>query len=165
MSTSFPGWRSFLGLIPDAESSRSDECFRIIRQVLRGRGLPADPTDIESDYFCWQASFGSANLLIMLYKEQSLTISEWVVQVSAVMVRVPRESQDLLLRHCLSLNMDLVDCYFALHHEADIVLTSKRRVQGLDRPEFESMLSSVSIQADRLDDELSRRFGAEMWGH
>ena len=165
MSTSPPGWRSFLGLITEAGSSQPDACFQIIREVLRSRRLPIDPIDIESDYFCWQASFGSANLLIMLYKEQSLTVSEWVVQVSAVMVRVPNESQDLLLRHCLSLNIDLVYCYFALHHEADIVLTSKRRVQGLDRSQFEYMLSSVSIQADRLDDELSRRFGAEMWGN
>jgi len=164
MATSFPGWHSFLSFFSGAGTVQSDAAFQFIRQAMQRRSLPVDPKDVEPDYFCWHSSFGSANLLIMLYLDQSLSVPEWVVQVSAVMVRVPGESKDLLFRHCLSLNMNLVDCYFALHHEADVVLTSKRRVQGLDASGFESMLSSVSLQADQFDDELSSRFGAEMWG-
>jgi len=164
MATSIPGLHSILNFFSGAATSQSEAAFQIIRHAMQRRSLPVDPKDVETDYFCWHSSFGSANLLIMLYLDQSLSVPEWVVQVSAVMVRVPGESQDLLLRHCLSLNMNLVDCYFALHHEADVVLTSKRRVQGFDASDFESMLSSVSLQADQFDDELSSRFGAEMWG-
>lgn len=136
----------------------------MIRSALRGAGVSLNPEDIEDDYFCWRLRKGSANLLVMFYRDHTHADGRWVIQVSAVLVQLPEDCSMQLFKYCLSLNMELVDCYFALHHEADVVLTSKRQASGLDQKAFQLMLNSVAEQADHIDDELAHRFGVKMWG-
>lgn len=146
------------------QRSQPEAARELICAVFRDLGVNADPEEEEIDYICWRRSHGSAHLLIMLYPDHQRAAGDWVVQVSAVMVTLPEPSPLALFEFCLQQNMTLVDCYFALHHEADVVLTSKRRAAGLDAVAFRAMLTSVSQQADRLDNLLAERFGARMWG-
>jgi len=165
MSTNF--WQALLNVLDYGSSSRvggAEEGLGVIRSVLLALGIPVEPDDVEDDYFCWRFSQGSANLLLMLFRDHGQTAGEWVVQVSAVMVRLPEGSAHSLFEYCLTANMDLVDCYFALHHEADVVLTCKRRVVGLDIFALQVMLATVAKRADLLDDQLARLFDVQMWG-
>lgn len=157
----------FGGVLFGGASHSLQRCsgFDVVRTVLLDLGIASEPDDSEDDYSCWKLVHGSANLLVMLFRDHSQAGGEWVVQVSAVMVRLPDGSPSQLLSHCLAANMDLLDCYFALHHEADVVLTSKRRLQGLDNTGFRTMLISVAEQADRLDDLLAQQFNVQRWGH
>jgi len=160
-------WQDLLSIFDYGSSLRGsgDEAgLGVIRSVLLELGIPAEPDDVEDDYFCWRFSQGSANLLLMLFKDHGQTEGEWVVQVSAVMVRLPEGSAHGLFEYCLTANMDLVDCYFALHHEADVVLTCKRRVVGLDVSALQVMLATVARRADLLDNQLAQLFDVQMWG-
>ena len=162
-----PGPWSWIGGLTSARlntGKQPETGIAMIRAVFRRVGISLEPEDIEDDYFCWRLKRGSAHLLVMFYRDHNHVDGCWVVQVSAVLVRLPEDCLLQIFQYCLSLNMELVECHFALHHEADIVLTSKRRAAGLDQIAFQLMLNTVAEQADRIDDELASRFGVKMWG-
>lgn len=143
--------------IPQEANLRS--CEQMIEAVLEGRGLDPRQSRIQSASGpAWGMTQGSAEIYIFLTAGGA---GDNFIQVTSPVMRPSPEAMatPLLWRRLLELNAtELTGAAFGLRDE-QVVLTTDRSTQGLDRNEVEEMIRRVASYADHYDDALTEEFG------
>ena len=154
--------------IDQLKEESTEHYAKVIQAVLDDLKMELKPEELSDSSCLWTYKHGSAALQIRLHRENSEKYL--VFEVLAPLVKLPKDEIKAddrivaLMTLCMDLNCHLSDAHLAWSENLGIVLTSRRRAVGLDAEEVLTTLRTVSIKADRMDDLLSRDFGAMMWG-
>ena len=135
-------------------------CRSLVELVITELGL--DPVKnrketVEPNRLAWKLRRGSAAVYIFLDARDD---ANYLQVVSPIMKYDP--SQELpLFRRVLELNADaLFGVAFGIKG-GNLLLSSDRTTEGIDRSEVKSMVSTVGSVADHFDDKLIAEFGGE----
>jgi hypothetical protein len=136
-------------------------CEQMIEAVLEGRGLDPRQSRIQSAAGpAWGMTQGSAEVYIFLTAGGK---GDNFIQVVSPVMRPAPEALlgPTLWRRLLELNAtELTGAAFGLRDD-EVVLTTDRSTQGLDRLEVEEMIRRVADYADHYDDALTEEFGGQ----
>ncbi len=133
---------------------------KTVAAVLKGLDIDADKNAIDAAQggAAWQISRGSADIIIGI----NPPVKDGGVgrlRVISPIVRFDGDVPAALMTKLLELNgTKLPGVAFGIIG-GNVVLVGERSVAGLDRVEFEEMLSSVGFYGDKYDDLLVNEFG------
>jgi hypothetical protein len=147
-----------MSLFGNRQEANLKACEQMIEAVLEERGLDPQRSRVQSDGGpAWGMTQGSAEVYIFL----SAAAGTNFIQVVSPVMRPSAEALDApaLLRRLLELNAnELTGAAFGLR-DNEVILTSDRSTNGLDRVEVEEMIRRIADYADHYDDTLVSEFG------
>lgn len=106
----------------------------------------------------WWVQKGSAVIYIILKPHDDTP----TLRIISPILYLPENNILAFYRKCLELNMDLLNCAFAVIDDR-IMLVSERSIDGLDPQELEEIIGYLAAVADGVDDKLAREFNAQMY--
>jgi hypothetical protein len=135
------------------------ECVKMIEDFFKKINFnPSKQRLPNRDTLGWWVQRGSAVIYIILKPHDGVP----TLRVVSPILYLPENHILPFYRKCLELNMDLVNCAFAVADDK-IMLVSERAVDGLDSQELEELIGYLAIMADEVDDKLAREFNAQMY--
>jgi hypothetical protein len=138
-------------------------CVQMVEAVLEARGSDPSQCRIHSAGGpAWGLHYGSAEVFVLL----TSGTEENFIQVVAPVMRPTATDVALfpLFRRLLQLNADeLTGAAFGFRDD-EVVISSDRSTDGLDRVEVEEMIRRVAEYANHFDDALTEEFGGTRHG-
>jgi hypothetical protein len=153
-----------MSLFENRQAVNLRACEQMVETVLTHMGvdpaesrLPRADGAAESEGPSWGLTCGSAHLFVFL--TSSPNSEDNYIHVVAPVFRPPDEVDSALWRRLLELNgRVLTGAAFGLR-DGEVVVTTDRSTQDLDRGEVEDMIRRIGDYADLYDDALVREFG------
>ena len=117
-----------------------DQYYQIVEQAIQKIGL--DPTKFRGDQAGeWTLHRGEYSIWIDVWYDEKEQVA--YLQVVAPVMEIPGESETVLFRDLLQINLQLCGVAFAVHGDK-IVLKGTRVAEGLDVEEARAMILLVS---------------------
>ena len=112
----------------------------------------------DRDTLGWWLQRGSALVYIILNQHDDTP----TVRILSPILYLPENYILPFYRKCLELNIELINCAFAVADDK-VVVISERPIDGLDQHELEGTIKYLSAVADDVDDKLASEFKARMY--
>lgn len=149
----------FKGVSKVTNTRTIEEAEKIIDKVFKGLGLKPDKAKIDSkDVHGWAIKRGSAIVYIFLNENKYIN----TLRIVSPLLYLPKKRQNAFLRKCLEYNYYFINCALGLNEDL-IFLVEERPLTGLDPEEVEYIINNLSRIADRIDNELARKYDAQMY--
>lgn len=136
-----------------------EEAEKIVEKVFKGLGLDPKEAKIESNEIIgWAVKRGTAIIYIFINENKYIN----TLRIVSPLLYIPKKRQNEFLRKCLEYNYYFINCALGLNEDI-LFLVEERPLTGLDPEEVEYIINNLSRIADRIDNELAKKFDAKMY--
>lgn len=131
-----------------------DKYYTIVEQAIAKIGL--DPASFRGEQLGdWTLQRGDYSIWIDVWYDQNEKVS--YVQVVAPVMEIPEETQNLLFRELLQINVQLCGVAFCVHGNK-IILKATRVAEGLDVEEAYAMIMLVGKYVNNFAPRLLKKY-------
>jgi hypothetical protein len=153
-----------MSLFENRQAVNLRACEQMVEAVLTHMGvdpaesrLPRSEGAADNEGPSWGLTCGSAHLFVFL--TSSPNSEDNYIHVVAPVFRPPDDAGSALWRRLLELNGRVLTCAAFGLRDGEVVVTTDRSTQDLDRGEIEDMIRRIGDYADLYDDTLVQEFG------
>lgn len=131
-----------------------DNYYKTVEQAIKKIGL--EPSKFRGEQAGeWTLHRGNYNIWIDVWYDNKERVA--YLQVVAPVIEIPEESQSVLFKELLQINLQLCGVAFAVHGE-NVVLKGTRVAEGLDVEEAYAMIMLVSKYVGNFSPMLVKRY-------
>lgn len=130
----------------------------IVERILHSAGINVAQSRMSDVDYGWRFRQGSATIEIYVTEKEG----RYYFQVLAPIMHVPQSGLLPLYRRLLEMNLVATNLTFGVHTDV-VYIFHERPIDGMDDQEAHDIISEISQNADRYDNELVHEFGGRLY--